>query len=401
MLESVRIARRQSEIRAALAQLVGKDAPTDDETRQMTDLDAEYTRNEIRFRGALIAEDQERREAGAELETREGRQWDDLVAAFEVRQIVAALDHGHQLTGQTGEVVAEMRAQGQYQGVPMPLEALEVRNTVSGGVVDPKRTMGIFDRLFPASVAARLGVNSVSIPFGSQEYPVATQGAVAGWAATEGANVPNATAFQTTETVLSPDHTLGAHMRISRKAVKQANGLEEAIRRDMAAAIGAELDRAILVGSGADGQPAGLLGAATGSGTWAATWATVRTEVVAFMTANAISDPSAVRMAITPAMWSALDNAVFDAGSGITEWQRLTGGVGAPALSTQLPADTALMAVTAGGLSPAYLGIWSGLDLIRDPYTDAQAGGLRLTGLLTVDLAVPRAVQLRKLVAVG
>jgi len=212
--------------------------------------------------------------------------------------------------------------------------------------------------------------------------------------------VPNATAFQTTETVLSPDHTLGAHMRISRKAVKQVGGgLEQAIRRDMAAAIGAELDRAILIGDGADGEPTGLLDTATGSGEWAATWAAVRTEVVAFMTANAISDPSAVRMVITPAMWSDLDDAIWDAGSGITEWQRLTGGIGAPVLSTQMTADTALLSVSAGGLAPAYLGMWGGVDLIRDPFSDAQSGGLRLTGLMTVDLKVPRAIQLRKLVA--
>jgi HK97 family phage major capsid protein len=399
MLDSVKIQRRQSEIRQSLAELVGKDKPTDDETRQIEALDAEFRTNETRYRGALIAEDQERRAAGADLETREGKQWADLVGAFEVRQLVAALDHGHQLTGQTAEVVAEMRAQGQYQGIPMPLEALEQRNTVSGGIVDPVRTLGIFDRLFPASVAARLGVNSVSIPSGSLEYPVATQGAVAGWAATEGANVPNATAYQTVETVLSPDHTLGAHMRLSRKAAKQTAGIEEAIRRDMGAAIGAELDRAILVGSGSNGQIEGLVSQATEGGDWGATWAAVRAEVVAFMEANAISDPAAVRMAITPAMWSALDDAIWDAGSGITEWGRLTGGMGAPALANQLTANTALMAVTAGGLSPAYLGIWGGVDMIRDPFTDAQAGGLRLTGLLTVDLAVPRAIQLRTMPA--
>jgi hypothetical protein len=118
------------------------------------------------------------------------------------------------------------------------------------------------------------------------------------------------------------------------------------------------------------------------------------------MEANAISDPASVRMAITPAMWSALDDAIWDAGSGITEWQRLTGGAGAPVLATQLSANTALLAVTAGGLAPAYLGLWGGVDVIRDPYSDATSGGLRITGLLTADLAVPRAVQLRKLAAV-
>jgi HK97 family phage major capsid protein len=341
MLESKKLELRRSEIRQELATLAAKPEPSEDEIRSMETLDKEYRTAETRYRAALVSEDEERREAGGELETREGKQWSEMLAGFEVRQLVAALDHGHQITGQTAEIVAEMRSQGQYQGIPMPIEALEQRNTASTGVVDPKATRPIFDRLFPASVAARLGVNSISIPQGSVEFPVATQGAVAGWAATEGGNVPNATAFQTAETMLAPDHTLGAHMRISRKAVKQTAGLEQAIRRDMSAAIGAELDRAILVGSGAAGEPAGLVDQATGSGVWAATWAAVRAEVVEFMEANAISDPGQVRMAITPAMWSALDDAIFDAGSGITEWQRLTGGVGAPALSTQLSADTA------------------------------------------------------------
>jgi HK97 family phage major capsid protein len=396
MLESVKIQRRQSEIRQSLSGLVGKQTPDETETRSIETLSAEYETNEKRFRAALIAEDTERRSAGAELETRQDREYSDLIGKFEVRQIVAALDHGAALSGETAEVVQEMRSKGQYTGLPIPLEALEIRNTVSGGVVDPKVTRPIFDRLFPNSVAARLGVNSVNIPQGNQEYPVATQGAVAGWAATEGGNVPNAVAFQTAETVLSPNHTLGAHMRITRKAAKQVGpGLEMAIRRDMAAAIGAELDRAILIGNGTAGALEGLTELATEGGAWAATWAAVRAEVVEFMEANTISDPASVRMVITPQMWSDLDDEIWDAGSGITEWQRLTGGMGAPALSTNLSANTALLAVTAGGLSPAYLGLWGGVDMIRDPYTDAQSGGLRLTGLLTCDLKVPRPIQLR------
>ena len=61
MLESVKISRRQSEIRQALAGLVGKEKPTDDETRSMSDLDKEYQTNEVRMRASLVAEDEERR----------------------------------------------------------------------------------------------------------------------------------------------------------------------------------------------------------------------------------------------------------------------------------------------------------------------------------------------------
>jgi len=90
MLDSVKIQRRQSEIRQALAELVGKETPTEDETRQMETLDGEYRQNETRYRAALIAEDTERREAGQELETRSEREWADMLGRFEVRQVAAA-----------------------------------------------------------------------------------------------------------------------------------------------------------------------------------------------------------------------------------------------------------------------------------------------------------------------
>ena len=55
MLDSVKIQRRQSEIRQQLAELVGKETPTEDETRSMGDLDQEYRTNETRYRAALVA----------------------------------------------------------------------------------------------------------------------------------------------------------------------------------------------------------------------------------------------------------------------------------------------------------------------------------------------------------
>ena len=35
------------------------------------------------------------------------------------------------------------------------------------------------------------------------------------------------------------------------------------------------------------------------------------------------------------------------------------------------------------------------MDLIRDPYSDAASGGLRLTGLVTMDVSISRAEQLQ------
>ena len=159
MLDSVKISRRQSEIRQSLAALTGKEGPTEDELVRMDELDAEYRNNEVRYRAALIAEDTERRDAGDELETRSGQEWADLMAGFEMRQVALALDEGAALTGQTAEIVQELRSQGGYRGIPIPYAALEQRagETIASDNADPISTRPIIDRLFPGSVAARMG----------------------------------------------------------------------------------------------------------------------------------------------------------------------------------------------------------------------------------------------------
>ena len=409
MLDSVKIARRQSEIRQALAGLVGKENPTEDETRSMESMDQEYRGNETRYRAALIAEDQERREAGADLETRSDREYAELVGRFELRQVALSLDEGRALSGATAEVVQELRSKGGYQGIPIPLAALETRagETLAAGVPNPKTIRPIIDRLFPASVASKLGVQSINITSGELAFPVATAGAVFGWQTQELGNVGAQKTFATTESSLNPDHTGGAQMIISRKALKQSGeGLEQAIRRDMNAVIGAELDRVVISGSGAAGQPLGIIpGAATYGITSTAvgataTWAAFRAQVAAFLEANAISSPNQVNLAFDPTIWAELDAALIT-GTAVSEWDRLTKHVGQPAISNVIPDRTAILTTTAQGIAPGYLGIYGGIDLIRDVYTKAASGQLVLTGLVTADFTVPRGTQTRILTGVG
>ena len=409
MLDSVKIARRQSEIRQALAGLVGKENPTEDETRSMESMDQEYRTNETRYRAALVAEDQERREAGADLETRSDREYAELVGRFELRQVALSLDEGRALSGATAEVVQELRSKGGYQGIPIPLAALETRagETVAAGVPNPKTIRPIIDRIFPNSVAERLGIQRINITAGELAFPVATAGAVFGWQTNELANVGAQRTFATTESSLNPDHTGGCQMIISRKALKQSGeGLEQAIRRDLNAVIGAELDRVVINGSGAAGQPLGIVpGAATYGITSTAvgataTWAAFRAQVAAFLEANAISSPNQVNLAFDPTIWAELDAALIT-GTAVSEWDRLTKHVGQPAISNVIPDKTAILTTTAQGIAPGYLGIYGGIDLIRDVYTKAASGQLVLTGLATVDFTVPLGTQTRILTGIG
>lgn len=280
-----------------------------------------------------------------------------------------AIDEGRALTGATKEVVDELRSKGGYQGVPVPLAALETRagETVAADQINPKTIRPVIDRLFPASVASRLGVQSINITSGELEFPVATAGAVFGWQTTELANVGTASEYQTSERSLNPDQTGGAQMIISRKALKQAGeGLESAIRRDLNAVIATELDRVVVNGSGAAGQPLGIIpgaatyGIASTAVGAAATWAAFRAQVVAFMQANAITSASQVNLGFGPAIWAELDDALIT-GTAVSEWDRLTKHIASPAISNVIPDETAILTATVQGIAPGYLGIYGGV----------------------------------------
>jgi len=412
MLESKKLELRRSEIRQELATLAAKAEPTEDEVRSMETLDKEYRTAEVRYRAAIVAEDEERREAGADLETREGREWDDLVSGFELRQAVFHLDEGRAFTGQTAEVIEEMRSAGGYRGVPVPLAAmLETRagETISTGTPDPVQTMPIVDRLFSQTVAGRMGVATINIGQGEREYPVVSSSIAAGWADGELANVAGPTAFTTVDKSLAPDSNFGVQLRMSRKALKQSGaGLEQAMRRDMLNAMQVGLDKAAFLGTGANGQPLGIIPGASTYGITATdvgamrSYSLFREAAIRFMLNNAAASPADVRLLMRPEVWGDLDGSIFDSGSGITEWDRLSKAMPNTSITSNAldaPAgdpleSTAVMTTTAGGLAPAFMAIWGGIDLIRDVYTDAQSGGLRLTGIVTADVTVPRGSQI-------
>ncbi len=418
MLDSVKITRRQSEIRQALAGLVGKEKPTEDEVRSIDAMDLEFRNNETRYRAALITEDTERREAGADLETRTGRQWDDLVAGFELRQVALALDEGRALSGRTAEVVQELRAHGGFRGMPVPWQALERRagETIASGTPNPLDTRPIIDRIFPDSVAARMGAQMISIPSGAVEWPVTTSAVTAGWQATETGNVSGPTAYATTDKALAPNNTLGIQMRITRKTMLQSgSALEEAVRRDMNGAIQQALDKAVFLGAGSSGEPLGIIpGVATYGITSTAigavaTWSVFRAAVARFMTANAVASPDAVKLLIRPEVWSYMDGVLITS-TAVSEWDRMLANIpagniamntNALAAPTGSPlACTALLTTATGGVAPIFVGAWGAVDVIRDPYSDAQSGGLRLTALATMDVTVARGAQLEVLTGV-
>jgi HK97 family phage major capsid protein len=414
MLTSVRISKRQSEIRQQLAALSGKDKPDENEIRSMTELDSEYASNETRYRAALVAETEERSAAKDDLETRSEKEFSDLIGRFELRQVAAHLDTGNKISGATAEVIEELRSQGAYRGLPVPYQALEIRSgeTVASGVPSPVSTAPIIDRLFAGSVAGKMGARFINIAQGTNDYPITSSSVAAGWADGETASVAGPTVYSTAPRSLAPGNTFGIQMKVTRKALQQTgSGLEDAIRRDMNGCLAEGTDKAVFLGTGANGQPSGILigsyGITSTAVNAAASWAAFRAALKRFLVANAASSPSDARLLIRPEVWDKMDNTLIS-GTAVSEWDRLVKNVPNVAMSSNaLAAPTgspltskALLTTTVNGVAPIFVGTWGAIDLIRDVYSDAASGGLRLTALATMDVTASRAEQLQILTGI-
>ncbi|MEJ1939005.1 hypothetical protein WDZ92_53075, partial [Nostoc sp. NIES-2111] len=186
---------------------------------------------------------------------------------------------------------------------------------------------------------------------------------------------------------------------------------EQALRRDLNGAMAMALDSSVFLGTGAAGQPAGLLvggyGITSTAIAAAATWAAFRAAVVKFMVANAATGPGDVNLLIRPEVYDKLDGTIL-ANTAVSEWDRLTRNISNPVMSsnalaapTGAPlATSALLSTSIGGVPPFFIGTWGGIDLIRDIYSDAASGGVRITALLTADVSAGRSQQLQILTGI-
>ncbi|HRX40095.1 MAG TPA: phage major capsid protein, partial [Parvularculaceae bacterium] len=201
---------------------------------------------------------------------------------------------------------------------------------------------------------------------------------------------------------------------ITRKSLKQSgDALEQAVRRDMNGCITTALDKAVFCGSGSSGEPTGVIALASGLGitetdvSAIASYSVFKAAARRMMDANAAMKPNAMRWLIRPLTYSILDGTVLT-GTSDAEWDRLIRRFGEDAFTISdnaLPASeaedgtdkgkhTIVATAVTGGVPPIFVGLWGAVDMIRDPYSDAASGGLRLTGLATMDVTVSRAAQI-------
>jgi HK97 family phage major capsid protein len=334
---------------------------------------------------------------------------DSEVKQFSFRKAINALANPHDRRAQEEAAfefeasrAAADKAGVETRGLRVPNEVLKRDNTVGsatgGGHLVGEDTTGFIDRLTATSIAMQRGTTLGGL-VGDVAIPRMTGGATAYWLAESGAPTESAAAFD--QVNLSPN-TVAGYIDISRKLSKQSSvDVESLIRNDLARSLGLAIDAAAINGAGTD-EPLGILGqtgigaVAGGAAGAAPTWAHLVDLESAIAQDNALGGDLAY--------WS---NYVV---SGKLKQTEKTSGVGDYILdgngvngynfelSNQIPSTltkgvsgAVCSAIIFGNFADLIIGMWGGLDLTVDPYSESTKGTIRVVAFQDMDIALRHA----------
>lgn len=252
--------------------------------------------------------------------------------------------------------------------------------------VPPRSFIGV---LRSRAHVIRLGATVLPGLHGNLGIPKQTAGASPSWLNNESAQYPegNSTFSQV---AMTPKH-VGSYQEVSRQLMQQAPiYCDDLLLRDMAASLAVEVDRAAIVGTGAAGQPLGILNTSgIGSVPGAAfAWDDALEMASVVETANALFNAGTSAYLTTPAVAKLLQQREKAAGSGFIMKEGASPGEGRIGLfqaasTTSVPAATMLF----GDFSQLLIGEWGVLELQVNPYADFPRGITGVRAVWSVDVA--------------
>jgi HK97 family phage major capsid protein len=225
--------------------------------------------------------------------------------------------------------------------------------------------------------------------------PKKATASTAAWLASEGANVAQ-TEPTFSQVTLAPKD-LGAYAQITRRMIQQQTmDMEALVRDDIAQAIALSMDLAALRGDGTGGSPTGIKNTAgintVDFGTPAPITIPSFASVVAMETAVAEDNALSGNLAyiLSANMYGGLKTTAKDSGSGqfvVEPGGTMNGYRGI--VSNQVETGDLYF----GNFSDLLVGMWGGLDILLDPYTNGLSGTIRIRAIQTMDVAVRHAVS--------
>jgi len=223
--------------------------------------------------------------------------------------------------------------------------------------------------------------------------------AVGGWIATEGADAVEGQL--TTDKITLTPRTFGLYQELTRKILKQSTpGVEDLVREDIRRVVGLGIDAAALNGTGAAGQPTGVLvitGTSTVThGAGLVTWANVLEYESDLGTANALGGRLAWMMRSSV---RAVVKATAKASGIVAGFVMEPDGSmnGFPSFVTeQMPALGTTGALLFGNFAEILIGMWGVLDLFADPFSKGNSGTVVVRGFQDIDIGIRHAASFSK-----
>ena len=300
------------------------------------------------------------------------------------------------------EFEASRAAAQQYgvtaQGIMLPAEVLRNwKRDMSAGsdgdlVAEDFKGEEFIDALRNASSVMQAGARMLGGLSGDVKIPKKTAASTAAFVASEGTAA--AESEMTIGNVSMSPKTLGAFTDVTRQLLIQSSlDVEALIRDDLAQSIATAIDKAGLEGSGSSGNPEGILNTTgvnqvTNFAAANPTFAEVVTLETAVAEDNALTGNLSY---ILPAsMYGALKTTekatntaqfVVEPGGTINGYQGI--------VSNQATAGNLYF----GNFSDLLIGMFGGLDIVVDPYSNSTSGTVRVVALQSVDVAVRHAVS--------
>ena len=274
-------------------------------------------------------------------------------------------------------------------GIVVPNEVLRrdlvVDIPASGGnlVADELLAGSFIDLLRNRLALAQAGVTMLTGLQGNISIPRQTSAATAYWV---GENVAPTESQQAIDQVNMTPKTVAAFVDYSRRLLLQSSiDVEGMIRNDLARVIALEVDRAAMYGTGSTNQPLGLINT-TGIGTETLTNAGTFVQLIAMETDVAVAnaDVGSLRYIMNATARGLLKSTSKAGTEASFVWENNEVNGYPVIVSNQLLSNDALF----GDFSQMVMGMWSGLDLMVDPYAGATAGTVRVIAHQDLDVAV-------------
>ena len=351
----------------------------------ITDLEAQESR-------AAFLQEAERRALGHPVGDKNAA---SLERAINVVDVIRAQMEGRALNGAAAEYQqeTERRTGRKAQGVFIPMAALEKRAVVTTGnaaelVPTIQRPDQYIEPLRNNLLARKLGVRVLSGLTGNLTIPKYATGTTAGWVAEGSALTASDMTFD--PVTLAPKHA-GGIVEMSRQLIMQSSpDIEQLVRDDLSAMLAQAIDSALIKGGGSN-EPTGVLAT---SGVQTATLATLSwANVLAMLQKLDLVNASAANIVASMKVKAKLQGTLKSAG---IAGYLMEGGRMADLpvyFSNQVAEKTGTPntgKLIAGDWSQVLLGIWSEVDILVNPFSEAAytKGNVLVRAMSTVDIAV-------------